>query len=548
VRYLLVALAAWFFVIGAPVRSAEAEEEEEGDPPQVAVGERLFLETRFAQFFAANSGSNVNALLPAGDPVVATTVTTSGAIPGPFAGQSMNCRACHLVDDVKDTPGGGSRSYDDFARQSPIPLRDDGRTTTPRNSPTLVNASLARDRPFALHFDSEFPSLPALVKGTITGRNYGWLPTEQEAAVAQVARVVREDDGTGALAQSAGGGYRRVLAGTDPTIPKELRLPRKFRIDVDAATDAQILDAVARLVAAYVESLVFTQEDDGFTGSAYDRFLLKNHIPNKQDEFEPQRFYVQRLREFLANKDAPDFVTPADGTLMLHSHAFAFGAQELAGLRIFLDPKRGNCAACHIPPTFTDFGLHNTGVTQRDYDLVHGGGAFAQLTIPALATRSANPDAYLPATALHPNAIEPLRALPRLDDPRHADLGVWNIYQNPDFPCPPQRRLEKLVCASLSSTRSECRRKAPTPSARLDAAIGLFKTPGLRDLGHSGPYLHSGTLDQIEDVVRFYIDASAAARAGRLRNGARELLDMSIGEADVAPLSAFLRSLDEDYE
>lgn len=50
------------------VPCAWAQEEEEGDPPQVAVGERLFLETRFSQFFFARSWGNPNAILPAGDP------------------------------------------------------------------------------------------------------------------------------------------------------------------------------------------------------------------------------------------------------------------------------------------------------------------------------------------------------------------------------------------------------------------------------------------------------------------------------------------------
>jgi len=63
----------------------------------------------------------------------------------------MNCRACHLVDEQSGVSGGGNRTYDDFARRSPIPAREDGLATTPRQSPPLVNASLAR-RKFAAHF------------------------------------------------------------------------------------------------------------------------------------------------------------------------------------------------------------------------------------------------------------------------------------------------------------------------------------------------------------------------------------------------------------
>jgi len=78
--------------------------------------------------------------------------------------------------------------------------------------------------------------------------------------------------------------------------------------------------------------------------------------------------------------------------------------------------------------------------------------------------------------------------------------------------------------------------------------VALFKTPGLRDLGHSDPYLHTGSSRTLEDVVRFYVEASRLARAGSLRNGAVELRRMTIDDSDVVPLAAFLRALDEDYE
>src|SRR5262249_55749303 len=109
------------------------------DPPEVTVGERLFLETRFAQYFFAHF-RGVNQPLASGDPVVDTTATTAAPLPGAFAGRSINCRACHLVDDVAAFPGGRVSTYADFARRSPIPERDDRRLETPRNSPPLVGA------------------------------------------------------------------------------------------------------------------------------------------------------------------------------------------------------------------------------------------------------------------------------------------------------------------------------------------------------------------------------------------------------------------------
>jgi len=79
---------------------ALSKKDKNADPPEVALGERLFLETRFAQFFHAflGAGHGVNDPLDPGDPVMDTTAATgTPALPGPFAGTSMNCRQCHLV-------------------------------------------------------------------------------------------------------------------------------------------------------------------------------------------------------------------------------------------------------------------------------------------------------------------------------------------------------------------------------------------------------------------------------------------------------------------
>jgi cytochrome c peroxidase len=55
---------------------------------------------------------------------------------------------------------------------------------------------------------------------------------------------------------------------------------------------------------------------------------------------------------------------------------------------------------------------------------------------------------------------------------------------------------------------------APTPSAPLDegrAAItgnvqerGAFKTPTLREVARTSPYMHDGSISSLEDVVDYY--------------------------------------------
>lgn len=532
--------------------ASAATPEADADPPEVAIGERLFLETRFAQFFFTRSGGDVNVVLVEGDPSVETTAS-AGRPPlrGPFAGQSMNCRACHLVDEHARTAGGGNRTYADFVRRSPVPPRDDGRTVTVRNSPALVEAARARAA-FLLHFDGEFATTEDLVRETFLGRNFGWLPSERAQALAHIAHVVRADDGLGGLAQEFGGPYRSVLAGTDPDLPPDLRLPEKFRVDVDHATDQQILDAVAKLIAAYVRSLAFARDENGeFTGSPYDAFLAKNGLPRGPAAGESDLDYSRRLRGLVQGLTHPRFVGAADGRLRLHKQTFYFGPKELQGLVAFLSEPAtvpldaralkqggvGNCVRCHPAPHFTDTSFHNTGAAEHEYETVHGRGTFAALAIPDLATRNADPDTWLPPTAPHPLARGPFLRVPDRTRPGETDLGLWNVVANPALPLP-QASISALLCPSGS-----CQ-----PNDLLSRSVARFKTPGLRDLGHSGPYLHTGQASTLKDVVVLYAEFSARARAGTMRNPDPALSGMALAVGDLEPIALFLRTLNEDYE
>ena len=54
-------------------------------------------------------------------------------------------------------------------------------------------------------------------------------------------------------------------------------------------------------------------------------------------------------------------------------------------------------------------------------------------------------------------------------------------------------------------------------------AIAYFKTPTLRDLGHSGPTCTTASSPQLSDVIRHYRDSSDLARGSQLRNGSDQL-------------------------
>jgi len=532
---------------------------------ETSVGERLFVETRFAQAFKAylDSGGNVNDTFPVGDPVMNRSETTGPGVglPGPFAGLSMNCRACHLVDEQVGISGGGMRTYTDFALRSPIPARGDGKRTAPRNSPPLVNASLDRPGGALFHFDGEFSTVEELTAGTFTGRNFGWLPGQKAEAIAHIARVMRNDDGSGVIAQQFDGlPYRLLFTGSNPNIPDELRLTPEFRVLIGSGTDQEIFDAVVKVTAAYVKQLQFSQSDDAgnLIRSPFDVFLSRNGLPQQPNSGETPLDYSRRLRTLLNGLASPQLVTSnpnrENGLFQFHTQPFVFGVQELEGLKIFLaEPsaipptgpelaagKIGNCLACHAAQNFTDFKMHNTGTAQREYDSIHGVNAFAALAIPDLATRNGDYNAFLPATEIHPNASERFRAIPTLVDPALTDLGVWNIFANPDMPNP-QAKIRAILC----NDQVPC---LLSDAALLDRAIARFKTPGLRDLSHSAPYMHNGQFATLNDIISFYIGVSNQARAGTLRNGALQLQGIALTAGDVASLVAFLKSLNEDYQ
>jgi len=67
---------------------------------------------------------------------------------------------------------------------------------------------------------------------------------------------------------------------------------------------------------------------------------------------------------------------------------------------------------------------------------------------------------------------------------------------------------------------------------------GAFKTPTLRDLAHTAPYMHDGSLGTLEEVIQFYNE-------GGLKNPylAQELKHLHLTPQERADLLAFLYSL-----
>jgi cytochrome c peroxidase len=525
------------------------------EPAEVALGQRLFRETRFAQFFAARAAGDMNRRLAEGDPTVAAIATPGGMVPGPYGGQSMNCAGCHLSDELA---GGNQRpafrAFADFNRRSPVPDRGDGHATTTRNAASLVDAVVqgvpGRPALLLLHHDGEHASAEDLVQGSFTGRNFGWLPGERAEALAHVANVIRRDQGGDALAARFGKlPYRVVFAGVAAEIPAPLRLPEAFRIDVEAASDQQVLAAVARVVAAYLGDQRLARDDQGqYRGSPYDRFLSKNQLPAAPAPGETVEEYGRRLYTQVTSLTAPAYVTATEGQLRHQDQPFVFGPDELTGLIKFLGrpgetpsdpPGLWACSTCHPPPHFTDFGFHNTGVSELEYDGIHGAGSFAALAIPTLEQRRSDEAAFLPPSSRLPGGSSVFRAIAAREHPGRTDLGLWNVMLNDDAPAV-QPALRDMFCPLVADAHGSCGQED-----LLTASIASFKTRGLRGLGHSGPYFHNGQADTLEAAVEHYLVVALSVRNGTLRNGDLALEWLRLSYVDVPPLAAFLRSLNE---
>jgi len=524
-------------------------------PADQALGERIFRDPRFSQWFATHS-AEVNVFPDAGDPTVDTAVDALGpAMPGSLAGAAMACSLCHLVEQNANEDGTHMRAYSDYARRSPIPDRGDGQFQTPRNSPPMVDATVPLDIPLFLHFDGQFSSAVDLITFTFTGRNMGWLPTEYAQAVHHIAEVIREDNGQefqgpDPVAMS----YSIAFLAQDSRILARLRISEENRIDVFSATDEEVLGAMARVVSAYMDGLRYSRDTTGaYDFSPFDVFLSLNGLPRKPDPGESQLAYSRRLRTAVESLAAPQYVTADMGSYIHHAEPFAFGPTELLGLEVFLaEPSGtarppqapgggglGNCISCHPAPDFSDHLFHNTGASQVEYDALQGTGAFFALSVPDLATRNADVAAYLPQSAAHPTARGPFRAPASAEDASLTDLGLWNVFANPDMPNP-QTDLMSVLC---TPTTADC-----SAQALLPTTLGRFKTPGLRDLDDSAPYLHNGSADTLEAVLAHYQKVSDLARAGTLRNGDARVAGISLNSSDVAALAAFLHSMREDYQ
>ena len=122
-------------------------------------------------------------------------------------------------------------------------------------------------------------------------------------------------------------------------------------------------------------------------------------------------------------------------------------ADEIAGLRLFVDGARTQCLRCHNGPLFTNHAFHDVASSRLG-------------SLPDLG-RFAGLQAVL---------LDPFNCLGRYSDA-------------PKEHCTELRFFDRRELATLS---------------------GAFKTPTLREVGRTAPYFHDGSLATLEDVVAHY--------------------------------------------
>jgi cytochrome c peroxidase len=156
--------------------------------------------------------------------------------------------------------------------------------------------------------------------------------------------------------------------------------------------------------------------------------------------------------------------------------------QEIQGLRLFVDADRSLCLRCHNGPLFTNQSFHDVGT------------GFGVGGIPEFGR-------YLGIQAV---LIDPFNCLGAYSD------------------APPKR------CGELRFLNKR----------HIDAETGKFKTPTLRGLARTAPYLHDGRLASLEAVIEHYRHPDESIGDNP------EITPLEISDEEAAALVAFLAALD----
>ncbi len=160
------------------------------------------------------------------------------------------------------------------------------------------------------------------------------------------------------------------------------------------------------------------------------------------------------------------------------------------GLQLFIG--KGNCSTCHTGPLFSNGEFHDIGVSQ----VMDG---------PSNEARKVDGGRY--------------DGIKKLLSSKFNLLGAYND--------------DASRATALKTTRVK-------PEQRH---FGEFKVPSLRNVGYTSPYMHSGELRTLDQVVRHYSELTEELRHAA---GASLLKPLQLSQRESADLVAFLQTLNMD--
>ncbi len=84
--------------------------------------------------------------------------------------------------------------------------------------------------------------------------------------------------------------------------------------------------------------------------------------------------------------------------------------------------------------------------------------------------------------------------------------------------------------------------------AEKNETLGLFRTPTLRNIALTAPYMHNGVFKTLEEVIDFYNDPAQFPKPEVVENRSDLLaFSLNLTQEDKAALIAFLKTLSDDY-
>jgi cytochrome c peroxidase len=179
----------------------------------------------------------------------------------------------------------------------------------------------------------------------------------------------------------------------------------------------------------------------------------------------------------------------------------AIGAEAQRGARLFVG--KAGCIDCHNTPLFSDQGFHNVGVLQAG---------------PSVPTEADCPAGSVCDCVAGTNCL-----------PWGAFDGLTKL-----------KTSKWLRSSKWSDAQADQSRLADLAIVPGDALKGAWRTPSLRNVALTAPYMHDGLYQTLEEVVAHY---ARGGDAGAVGTRAADIKPLALTSEEQAGLVAFLRTL-----